>query len=111
MGDPEHRADGLELGRVPGPDVGQERPHVQGERAGERDAGRDDVVPGQPRRGRHGVGRPVGYHPSVTPHQTPHAFMSTEAPTSRRLRGPRPERAMPSATRRTANGAKSLLNR
>ena len=54
---------------------------------------------------------PRVHHPRVTPHHTPHAFTATDSATSPRLRMPTPIRAMPSATRIIANGAKSLLKR
>ena len=114
VGDPEDGPDRLELGGVPGADVGQEGAHVEGQGPDEGEAGRHDIGP--ERDGPVGwslvrLDRCRGHHPSVTPHQTPQAFMSTDAPTSRTLSVPMPERAMPSATSRTANGAKSLLNR
>ena len=92
VGDAQHRPDGLELGGVPGAHVGQERGHVERQRAREGDASRHDErhAGGRrtDRRAAVGRGRSGRYHPSLTPHQTPQALMSTESATSSRLSEP-----------------------
>ncbi len=81
VGDAEHRSDGLELGRVPERDVGQEGAHLEGERDEERREGRRKGAPRDEGRGRTaraavsrrgprrrgGGSRCLVHHPSVTP--------------------------------------------
>ena len=102
--DAQHRTDRLELGRVPYAHVRQQRGHVERERAEEHGQRRKCVV---------GCARVSlgGYHPSVTPQNTPQALMAIETATNPMESQPARRRAMPRATSTVANGAKSLLKR
>jgi hypothetical protein len=82
MGNPQHRPDRLELGRIPEADVGHERAPIKRQRHEGDDDRCDELSMSSGARQRCAEPRAligaVGYQPETTPQYTPHALMMIE---------------------------------